>query len=181
MTHGRHPPALLWPYVDALGCGDTRPLRVRRAGTRLGTDPPAPGLGQEGGFLTVEDEHGVANLVAFEHDRSRLSWKTHRRARGAGARSVSVRLAQRLAEKAVRGRRVSPSSERELDGLSSAVDRAVQLGPAPPHPDGSLVDKPRAIRHAQSWLDLLLKLERIGLDLAEHWRMVDAGRCDLAA
>ena len=59
-----------------LGCGDTRQLNARRASTKL----RLPGLvlirqrpGSANGvvFLTVEDEHGVANLEVFERIAAR--------------------------------------------------------------------------------------------------------------
>ena len=70
LTLGRHPLALLRPHLDALGCGDTRQLHARRAGTRLRLPGlvlirQRPGSAKGVVFLTVEDEHGVANLVVF--------------------------------------------------------------------------------------------------------------------
>ena len=68
LTLGRHPLALLRPALDRLGYADTRRLDSLRSGSWI----QLPGLvlmrqrpGSAKGivFLTVEDEHGVGNLV----------------------------------------------------------------------------------------------------------------------
>ena len=76
MTLRRHPLALLRPRLEALGCGDTRQLNARRAGTKLRLPGlvlirQRPGSAKGVVFLTVEDEHGVANLVVFERIAAR--------------------------------------------------------------------------------------------------------------
>jgi error-prone DNA polymerase len=69
LTLGRHPMALLRPRLQALRCSDTRRLTKVRPGTwlRLGglvLMRQRPGEGNVV-FLTVEDEHGSANLVVY--------------------------------------------------------------------------------------------------------------------
>ena len=76
LTLRRHPLALLRPALDALGCGDTRQLNALRAGTKLRLPGlvlirQRPGSAKGVVFLTVEDEHGVANLVVFERIAAR--------------------------------------------------------------------------------------------------------------
>ena len=76
MTLRRHPLALLRPQLEALGCGDTRQLNARRAGTKIRLPGlvlirQRPGSAKGVVFLTVEDEHGVANLVVFERIAAR--------------------------------------------------------------------------------------------------------------
>jgi error-prone DNA polymerase len=76
MTLRRHPLALLRPQLEALGCGDTRQLNALRAGTKLRLPGlvlirQRPGSAKGVVFLTVEDEHGVANLVVFEQIAAR--------------------------------------------------------------------------------------------------------------
>jgi error-prone DNA polymerase len=68
LTLGRHPLALLRPQLDLLGLADTRCLRVVRAGARVGLPGlvlmrQRPGSARGIVFLTVEDEHGIGNLV----------------------------------------------------------------------------------------------------------------------
>jgi hypothetical protein len=78
-----------------------------------------------------------------------------------------VRLPQRLAEEALRGRRVPPGREQEVDRLTAAVDRPIEVGPAALHLHIGLVDPPRAIARTQVWTDPLLQFRRISLDPAE--------------
>jgi error-prone DNA polymerase len=71
MTLRRHPLALLRPELDQLGYGDTRQLNTSRSGTRLRLPGlvlirQRPGSAKGIVFLTIEDEHGVANLVVYE-------------------------------------------------------------------------------------------------------------------
>jgi error-prone DNA polymerase len=68
LTLGRHPMALLRPVLDRLGLDDTRKLNTLRHGAR--TRLPGivlmrqrPGSSKGVNFITVEDEHGVGNLV----------------------------------------------------------------------------------------------------------------------
>ena len=56
-----------------------------------------------------------------------------------------VRLRQRLAEEAFRRCRVPPGREQEVDGLTAAVDSAVQVGPAALHLHIGFVDPPGAV------------------------------------
>ena len=81
LTLGRHPMAILRPTLDRLGLGDTRQLgslrpgaRIRLAGIVLMRQRPGTSKGVV--FLTVEDEHGVGNLVVFaavaDRDRQAL-------------------------------------------------------------------------------------------------------------
>src|SRR4051794_31589687 len=61
---------------NRIGCGDTRQLNARRAGTRLRLPGlvlirQRPGSAKGVVFLTIEDEHGVANLVVFEQTARR--------------------------------------------------------------------------------------------------------------
>ncbi|MFC7477983.1 error-prone DNA polymerase [Dankookia sp. GCM10030260] len=76
LTLRRHPLALLRPRLEALGCQDTRQLNAQRAGTKLRLPGlvlirQRPGSAKGVVFLTVEDEHGVANLVVFERIAAR--------------------------------------------------------------------------------------------------------------
>ena len=76
LTLRRHPLSLLRPQLDALGCGDTRQLNALRAGTKVRLPKlvlirQCPGSAKGVVFLTVEDEHGVANLVVFERIAAR--------------------------------------------------------------------------------------------------------------
>jgi hypothetical protein len=48
-----------------------------------------------------------------------------------GARVHRMRLRQRLAEEALRGLGVPLGREQEVDGLAAAVDRTLQVHPAP--------------------------------------------------
>jgi error-prone DNA polymerase len=71
MTLRRHPLALLQPQLEELGCGDTRQLNTLRAGSRVRLPGlvlirQRPGSAKGIVFLTIEDEHGVANLVVYE-------------------------------------------------------------------------------------------------------------------
>ncbi|WP_367617328.1 error-prone DNA polymerase [Plastoroseomonas hellenica] len=70
LTLRRHPMALLRPALMALRCADTRQFHeagqgssLRLAGLVLMRQRPGSAKGVI--FLTVEDEHGVANLVAY--------------------------------------------------------------------------------------------------------------------
>jgi error-prone DNA polymerase len=70
LTLGRHPLALLRPVLTELGCTDTRALRSARPGQRVRLGGMVlmrqrPGTAKGVVFVTVEDEHGVANLVVF--------------------------------------------------------------------------------------------------------------------
>jgi error-prone DNA polymerase len=76
MTLRRHPLALLRPHLEALGCGDTHRMNGLRAGTKIRLPGlvlirQRPGSAKGVVFLTVEDEHGVANLVVFERIAAR--------------------------------------------------------------------------------------------------------------
>jgi error-prone DNA polymerase len=71
MTLRRHPLALLRPQLDQLACGDTRQLNALRDGSMLRLPGlvlirQRPGSAKGIVFLTIEDEHGVANLVVYE-------------------------------------------------------------------------------------------------------------------
>ena len=66
----QHPLALLRPKLRALGCRDSRELaglwagaRIRLAGMVLMRQRPSTAKGIV--FITVEDEHGTANLVVY--------------------------------------------------------------------------------------------------------------------
>ncbi|RKK02672.1 hypothetical protein EBE87_25100 [Pseudoroseomonas wenyumeiae] len=70
LTLGQHPLALLRPQLKALGCIDTRELAtlpqgqgVKLAGLVLMRQRPGTAKGVV--FVTVEDEHGTANLVSW--------------------------------------------------------------------------------------------------------------------
>src|SRR4051812_23552892 len=76
LTLRRHPLALLRLALEALGCGDTRQLNALCAGTKIRLPGlvlirQRPGSAKGVVFLTVEDEHGVANLVVFERIAAR--------------------------------------------------------------------------------------------------------------
>ncbi len=65
-----HPMALLRPQLDALGLADTRALQVAPQGRRLRLPGlvlvrQRPGSAKGVVFFTVEDEHGIANLVMY--------------------------------------------------------------------------------------------------------------------
>src|SRR3954447_20196876 len=90
-----------------------------------------------------------------------------------GAWVHCVRLPQRLAEEALRGRRVPLGREQEVDRLAAAVDRAIEVGPAALHLHIRLVDPPRAVARTQVWPDPLLQLWRISLDPSEDRGVVD--------
>ncbi|MCW8085617.1 error-prone DNA polymerase [Sabulicella glaciei] len=71
LTLGRHPLALLRPLLDAEGWGDTKRLNDLPAGRWLRLPGlvlmrQRPGSAKGVVFLTVEDEHGVGNLVVYE-------------------------------------------------------------------------------------------------------------------
>jgi hypothetical protein len=70
-------------------------------------------------------------------------------AHGNRARVHSTRLAQRLAEQPLHRCRVPPGREREINGLTMAVDGTVQVGPADFGHYAGLIDPPRAIARAQ--------------------------------
>jgi error-prone DNA polymerase len=70
LTLGQHPLALLRPQLRALGCRDTSEIatlppgqRIRLAGLVLMRQRPGTAKGVV--FVTVEDEHGTANLVVW--------------------------------------------------------------------------------------------------------------------
>ena len=68
LTLGRHPLALLRPVLDRLGYADTRRLDSLRSGSWIRLPGlvlmrQRPGSAKGIVFLTVEDEHGVGNLV----------------------------------------------------------------------------------------------------------------------
>jgi error-prone DNA polymerase len=70
LTLGEHPLALLRPRLRALGCVDTQQLltmplgqRIKLAGLVLMRQRPGTAKGVV--FVTVEDEHGTANLVVW--------------------------------------------------------------------------------------------------------------------
>jgi error-prone DNA polymerase len=70
LTLRRHPLALMRAELQALGCIDTRQLATRRAGSKvklagLVLMRQRPGTSKGVIFLTVEDEHGIANLVVW--------------------------------------------------------------------------------------------------------------------
>ncbi|WP_159348602.1 error-prone DNA polymerase [Roseomonas harenae] len=70
LTLGRHPLALLRPVLDRLGLDDTRSLTTLRHGARIRLPGivlmrQRPGSSKGVIFMTVEDEHGVGNLVIF--------------------------------------------------------------------------------------------------------------------
>jgi error-prone DNA polymerase len=65
-----HPMALLRPQLDALGLADTRALNAAPQGRRLRLPGlvlvrQRPGSAKGVVFFTVEDEHGIANLVMY--------------------------------------------------------------------------------------------------------------------
>ncbi|MBU8541151.1 error-prone DNA polymerase [Falsiroseomonas tokyonensis] len=71
LTLRRHPLALLRGELAARGCDDTRRLEHARAGTRLRLPGlvlmrQRPGSAKGVVFLTIEDEHGNANIVVFQ-------------------------------------------------------------------------------------------------------------------
>lgn len=70
LTLRRHPMALLRPAFMALRCTDTRGLREARQGSLLRLAGlvlmrQRPGSAKGVVFLTIEDEHGVGNLVVY--------------------------------------------------------------------------------------------------------------------
>jgi error-prone DNA polymerase len=70
LTLRRHPLALLRPQLNRLGYDDTRRLAAARAGSWLRLPGlvlmrQRPGSAKGIVFLTVEDEHGVGNLVVY--------------------------------------------------------------------------------------------------------------------
>jgi error-prone DNA polymerase len=70
LTLRRHPLALLRPELDRLGCADTRRLDAAPGGTRLRLAGlvlmrQRPGTSKGVIFMTLEDEHGVGNLVVY--------------------------------------------------------------------------------------------------------------------
>ncbi len=70
LTLGPHPLALLRPRLAALGCADTRALMTARQGAWLRIAGlvlvrQRPGSAKGVMFFTLEDEHGVANLVLY--------------------------------------------------------------------------------------------------------------------
>jgi error-prone DNA polymerase len=70
LTLRAHPMALLRPQLDALGLADTRALAAAPQGRRLRLPGlvlvrQRPGSAKGVVFFTIEDEHGVANLVMY--------------------------------------------------------------------------------------------------------------------
>ncbi|WP_235035290.1 error-prone DNA polymerase [Roseomonas sp. 18066] len=70
LTLRRHPLALLRPTLQGLGCADMRALQHARHGSRLRIAGlvlmrQRPGSAKGIIFLTLEDEHGEANLVVY--------------------------------------------------------------------------------------------------------------------
>ena len=70
LTLRAHPMALLRPQLDALGLADTRALTAAPQGRRLRLPGlvlvrQRPGSAKGVVFFTVEDEHGIANLVMY--------------------------------------------------------------------------------------------------------------------
>lgn len=70
LTLRQHPVALLRPKLRDLGCRDTRDLKEMRAGQRIKLAGMVlmrqrPGTAKGIVFITVEDEHGTANLVVY--------------------------------------------------------------------------------------------------------------------
>ncbi|MBX6745742.1 MAG: error-prone DNA polymerase, partial [Acetobacteraceae bacterium] len=70
LTLRQHPLALLRPKLDQLGCADTRRLNAARPGSWLRLPGlvlirQRPGTAKGIVFLTVEDEHGIGNLVVY--------------------------------------------------------------------------------------------------------------------
>jgi error-prone DNA polymerase len=81
LTLGQHPLALLRPQLKVLGCQDTREIDALPSGKRillagLVLMRQRPGTSKGVVFVTVEDEHGTANLVVFakfvDRDRAAL-------------------------------------------------------------------------------------------------------------
>jgi error-prone DNA polymerase len=81
LTLRSHPLALLRPALDRLGLHDTRKLAALRQGAwvrlpGLVLMRQRPGTSKGVVFVTVEDEHGQANIVVYaqigEHDRAAL-------------------------------------------------------------------------------------------------------------
>ena len=89
------------------------------------------------------------------------------------ARVYRVRLPQRLAKEALCSLRVALGREQEVDGLTTAVDRAIQVHPAAFHPNIGLIDSPRPVGHTQIGPEPSLQFRCIGLDPAK-----DGGVCD---
>ena len=70
LTLGEHPLALLRPQLQTLGCRDTREVATLPQGTRIKLAGlvlmrQRPGTAKGVVFVTVEDEHGTANLVVW--------------------------------------------------------------------------------------------------------------------
>nr|MCU0887890.1 error-prone DNA polymerase [Rubritepida sp.] len=70
LTLGPHPLALLRPRLQGLRCADTRALDAARQGAWLRLAGlvlvrQRPGSAKGVMFFTLEDEHGVANLVLY--------------------------------------------------------------------------------------------------------------------
>jgi error-prone DNA polymerase len=81
MTLRRHPLALLRPVLDRLGLADTQRMAKMREGAKVRLPGlvlmrQRPGTAKGIVFVTVEDEHGHANIVVFtnvgERDRTAL-------------------------------------------------------------------------------------------------------------
>ncbi|KAA2211246.1 helix-hairpin-helix domain-containing protein, partial [Teichococcus oryzae] len=80
LTLGTHPLTLLRPRLRELGCQDTREIDALPSGKRvllagLVLMRQRPGTSKGVVFITVEDEHGQANLVTFANivDRDRAA------------------------------------------------------------------------------------------------------------
>nr|WP_272877323.1 error-prone DNA polymerase [Neoroseomonas eburnea] len=70
LTLRAHPLTLLRPQLDALGLADTRALAAARQGQKLRLPGlvlvrQRPGSAKGVVFFTVEDEHGIANLIMY--------------------------------------------------------------------------------------------------------------------
>ena len=83
-----------------------------------------------------------------------------------------MRLHERLAKEPLRRHRISPSRQQKVDRLPEAVDRPIEIGPAPLHPNISFVHSPGAVAYPQMRAHPLLKLLGIGLDPTEDRRVV---------
>jgi hypothetical protein len=81
-----------------------------------------------------------------------------------GARVHDMRLHERPAKEPLRRHRISPSRQQKIDRLPAAVDRPIEIGPAPLHANIGFVHPPGAIAYPQMRADPFLKLLGIGLD-----------------
>jgi hypothetical protein len=78
-----------------------------------------------------------------------------------------------LAEEALGGHLVAPGAEQEVDRLTRAVDRPVEVAPRTTDPEVSLVDVPRAAARLQVAAHPLLELRGEALHPAVHSRVID--------